>query len=280
MDPGVHRVLADTTSVHQVIMNLATNAAHAMPRGGQLRIALTQHYVRDSEARNNPDLHEGLYNVLTVQDTGTGMDEETRLRAFEPFFTTKAPGTGTGLGLAMVHAVMREHEGAVILQSEPGQGTLVRCYFPTLQSEPMGGTAGEIHAPSGQGQRILYLDDEPSLARLGSRRLELLNYLVEFTSDSSVALDRFREQPDSYDLVITDYTMPRMTGLDFSTEIHRIRPDIPVIMLSGFVEQIPPERLQEAGIDRLLLKPVSIDDLGNAVHAFLGGKAERQGQAE
>jgi CheY-like chemotaxis protein len=144
----------------------------------------------------------------------------------------------------------------------------------------MGGTAGEIHAPSGQGQRILYLDDEPSLARLGSRRLELLNYLVEFTSDSSVALDRFRERPDSYDLVITDYTMPRMTGLDFSTEIHRIRPDIPVIMLSGFVEQIPPERLQEAGIDRLLLKPVSIDDLGNAVHASLGGKAERQGQAE
>jgi PAS domain S-box-containing protein len=270
LDANAQRVLADSTAIHQVIMNLATNAAHAMPRGGQLRIALTQHYVRDSEARNNPDLHEGPYNVLTVQDSGTGMDEETRVRAFEPFYTTKPPGTGTGLGLAMVHAVMHEHEGAIVLTSDPGKGTLVRCYFPTLQSEVSEQSTAEFDAPKGAGQRILYVDDEPSLARLGARRLELLNYVVAFNTDVSKALREFEQSPYGFDLVITDYTMPRMTGLDFSRAIKDRRPDIPIIMLSGYAEHIPPEHLAEAGISQLLLKPVSINDLGLAVHQLLG----------
>jgi PAS domain S-box-containing protein len=269
LDLKVPRVLADTTAIQQVIMNLATNAAHAMPRGGHLRIALSEHYVRDSEARNNPDLHEGPYNVLTVQDTGIGMDDETRIRAFEPFFTTKAPGTGTGLGLSMVHAVMHDHEGAVVVQSELGKGTLVRCYFPILQLEVQDPGALDFEVPTGQGQRILYLDDEPSLARLGARRLENLNYLVEFATDSRQALELLRQAPDRFDLVITDYTMPRLTGIDFSREVHAIRADLPIIMLSGYIEQIPSERLEEAGIQRLLLKPVSIEDLANAVHTVL-----------
>jgi CheY-like chemotaxis protein len=194
-------------------MNLATNAAQAMPHGGQLRIALSQRYVRDHEIRNNPDLHEGNYNVLTVQDTGIGMDESTRLRAFEPFFTTKAPGAGTGLGLAMVRAMIREHEGAIALESELGRGTLVRCFFPVLESETHERVPERQEIPTGSGERILYLDDEASLARLGAKRLESLHYRAFAFTVANEALSRFRLGPHDFDLVITDYTMPRMTGL-------------------------------------------------------------------
>jgi PAS domain S-box-containing protein len=271
IEPNTERVMADVTSIHQVLMNLATNSAHAMPRGGRLKITLSQHYVRDSEARSYPDLHEGPYNVLAVEDSGTGMDQATRERAFEPFFTTKAPGTGTGLGLAMVHTVMREHAGAVILKSEPGVGTLVRCFFPSLASDATEPPPDLHDIPEGNGQRILYLDDEPSLARLGQRRLESLNYQVKSETSGGRALELLRSDPAAFDLVVTDYTMPKMTGLDFSEAVHNIRPDLPVILLSGFIEDLPQDRLAGARIARLIRKPASLEELATAVHQVLQG---------
>ena len=269
LDAGAGRVLADATAVQQIIMNLATNAAQAMPHGGQLRVALSHRYIHDHEVRNNPELREGYYNVLTVQDSGEGMDESTRLRAFEPFFTTKAPGAGTGLGLAMVRAMIREHDGAIALESELGRGTLVRCFFPTIESDAQERRAEPTEIPTGAGQRILYLDDEPSLARLGAKRLEALKYRVRSVTTTTAALEAFRSAPLDYDLVITDYTMPKMTGIDVARAIHAIRPDIPIIMLSGYVEEIPLDAIKSAGIMKLLMKPATLEDLASAVKDLL-----------
>jgi CheY-like chemotaxis protein len=260
----VPRVLADLASIHQVVTNLGTNAAHAMPAGGRLEIVLEPFYVRDSFARANPELHEGEYAVLTVRDTGHGMDAATRARVFEPFFTTKAPGSGTGLGLAMVHGIMKEHHGAVLLTSETGQGTTVRCFFPSLLEEVRAGADTRTHAPRGRGQHVLFVDDEPGLARIGSRRLALLGYHVTLASNGKEALERFHAD-SSIEVVITDFTMPGMNGLELARELTRLRPDLPVIMTTGYIDEFPPDAISEAGVRRLVMKPVSMDDLGLVV---------------
>ncbi|MGE3525760.1 MAG: response regulator, partial [Gemmatimonadales bacterium] len=190
-------------------------------------------------------------------------------RVFEPFFTTKGPGQGTGLGLAMVHTVMQSHEGTVRLDSEPGRGTTVRCFFPALPTEPTGIAELAEDIPPGQGERVLYLDDEPSLARLGERRLASLGYHATVSIDPETALSLFRVQPDLFDLVITDYSMPGMTGLAFAELIRAIRPDVPIIMLTGFVEDADETALKTSGIDLLLRKPVSLESLGKSVRETL-----------
>lgn len=259
--PPVH---ADLTSVHQIVANLGTNSAQAMPHGGKLEVSLETFYVRDSFARNNRQLHEGEYVMLTVKDNGEGMDANTRERAFEPFFTTKAPGAGTGLGLAMVHGIMKEHEGAVLINSELGQGTTVRCFFPVLEAEaPAAIPAADI--PSGHGQHVLYVDDEPGLARIGERRLIKLGYQVTTASNGRSALAKFQADPSAFEAVVTDYTMPEMNGLDLAREITRIRPDVPVIMTTGYIDEFPPEAIAQAGVRRLVLKPMTMQDLGIAL---------------
>jgi PAS domain S-box-containing protein len=261
----VPRVLADMTSVHQVVTNLATNAAHAMPAGGRLNVVLEPFYVRDSFARANPELHEGEYAVLVVRDTGHGMDAATRARVFEPFFTTKGPGAGTGLGLAMVHGIMKEHAGAVLLASEVDQGTTVRCFFPALHDEARLLAETDAPAPRGQGQRVLYVDDEPGLARVGERRLALLGYQVSVANDGRVALARFLADPAGFDVVVTDFTMPEMSGLELARELTRARPDIPIIMTTGYIDEFPPDAIAQAGVRRLVMKPISMQELGRVV---------------
>jgi PAS domain S-box-containing protein len=264
--PGVPRVLADSTSVHQIVMNLATNSAHAMPSGGALSILLEPFYVRDSMARKRPDLHEGPYALMMVSDTGVGMDAETRLRVFEPFFTTKLPGAGTGLGLAMVHGIMRDHDGAVEVESEPDHGTTVRCFFPGLLTESEDAPVPEPVAPRGNGERILLLDDEPQLTSVGVRRLERLGYQATAETDSTKAVEIVRANPDQFDLVITDYSMPRLTGLAVARQLAEIRPDLPVILVTGRAESVSETEVVAAGVKIVLQKPVTLDQLGEAVH--------------
>ncbi len=264
------RVLADSTSVHQVIMNLATNAAQAMPSGGQLQISLLRQYVDADLAQLHAGLREGDYVVIEVRDNGVGMDEATRARAMEPFFTTKPAGEGTGLGLSMVHGIMQDHGGAITLESEAGDGTTVRCMFPAREESGSGfHTAVASSSPTGHGQHILFVDDEASLATLGERRLRRQGYVVTAATSPIQALELIQAQPDLYALVITDYSMPDMNGLALAKQIRTIRPTMPILLLTGYVEELPQAVLTDAGIQHVLQKPVSNSELADVCAALL-----------
>jgi CheY-like chemotaxis protein len=237
---------------------------------GTLEILLEPFYARDSFVRTRPGLREGSYALLSVRDNGIGMPEMVKGRAFEPFYTTKAPGTGTGLGLSMVHAIMRGHDGYVEIESEPGQGTEVRCLFPALAPESRSDEAAapaDERLPQGQGESVLLVEDEASLLRMGLRRLEDLGYRATGESDPRRALDAVRQS--AFDLVVTDYTMPQMNGLDLAREISRLRPGTRIVLLTGFVEDVPPDTLAGAGIRRLLRKPQSLPELAAALRDAL-----------
>jgi PAS domain S-box-containing protein len=273
IDPAAPRVLADPTGVHQILTNLGMNAAQAMSEGGTLSFQVLPLYVTDSVARANPSLNEGMYALLRVRDTGRGMPPEVQDRAFEPFFTTRGPDRGSGLGLAMVHGIVREHGGAVILESAPGEGTEVRCYLPAVESTVVEEQPGAVQAGRGTGQRVLYVDDEPSLARVGQRRLSALGYAPVSVSDSTEALRLVRQDPTAFDLVLTDFLMPSMNGLELATAIHALRPDLPIILLSGHVAAFPAEEVERAGIRRVMTKPVTGEMLAAALAETLGADA-------
>ena len=262
-------ILGDATSVHQILMNLATNAAHAMPSGGVLEVSVEPRYLTDSAVRSHPGLHEGPYAVLAVKDSGAGMDRETMARVFEPFFTTKPKGRGTGLGLSIVHTIVRRHEGAIELQSQPGTGTTVTCFFPALPEAPEAELAAGEEAPSGNGERVLLVEDEPALIELNARRLESLGYRVTGQPDAVRALADFRRRPAEYDLVVSDHLMPRLLGIDLAREVHDIRPDVPIVLLTGYVEHLPDEAVRSAGVRRLVRKPVTLRELGTALREVL-----------
>jgi PAS domain S-box-containing protein len=264
------RALADATAVQQVVMNLATNAAHAMTQGGRMEIALEGFYARDTWARSHPGIREGHYIVLRVQDNGLGMSTEVRSRALEPFFTTKETGTGSGLGLAMVHGIMREHEGIVELESEPGMGTTVRCLFPAIAEAPTVGVADQQDCPRGHGERILFLDDEPAMSRLGERRLAALGYVVTAVTEPAKAIAAMER--DHFDLLITDFTMPQMTGLELVQRLRDSGHRIPVILLSGVATEIPSVAFETLA-SRVLTKPVRNHDLAVAVRETLDRSA-------
>jgi len=267
LDPAAPEVLVDETTVHQVLLNLGTNAAHAMATGGRLEILLESIYVRDSTARRHPELAEGPHALLTVRDTGTGMSEEVLSHVFEPFYTTKDLEHGSGLGLAVVKSLLRDHGGTVAVDSRLGEGTQVRCYFPAATGAESAAEAPEAIPDTrrGHGQRILYLDDEPALAEVGRRRLEALGYRVVALTDPDAALAAVRTDPDGFDLVITDHSMPGRTGLELARILVDERPYLPILMLSGWAERTPPEQLAAAGVRRLLVKPVALADLAAAV---------------
>ena len=268
--PDSPRLLADPSALYQVLMNLGLNAGQAMPNGGRLAVDVEPLYVTDSRARAHPNLHEGNYVALTVRDTGSGMDAETRDRMFEPFFTTRSPERGSGLGLAIVLGIIQEHEGAIEVESAPGAGTTVRLIVPAAESEEPEEGSLEPTAPRGSGERILYVDDERSLRTLGKRRLELLGYRVTVAGDGAQALERFQATPDEFDLVITDYLMPRMNGLELTSEVRRIRPEVPIILMSGFIDNLPDEDLEPVGVTDTVQKPVTSFELATTLARVLG----------
>jgi PAS domain S-box-containing protein len=262
-------VLGDATAVHQILLNLATNAAHAMPDGGTIEIRIQPLYVRDSVARALPDLHEGSYVLMSVNDTGSGMDDATQARVFEPFFTTKAAGTGSGLGLAIVRRLVLDHGGAIAIESTPGAGTLVRCYFPALDSKVAVSHDEPETAVRGHGQRVLLVDDEKTLVDVCRRRLEAVGYRVHGTTSPQEALTLFASDPYAFDLIITDFTMPQMTGEELARRITALRRGVPIILVTGSVSDFPPQRVARAGVNAVLQKPLTMTELGTAMHDLL-----------
>ncbi len=270
LSPDAPMVLADPTQVHQVLMNLCTNSQYAM-RGhpGRLSVALQSVEVGEDLVRLHPGLREGRYAVITVTDTGEGMAPDVLKHAFEPFFTTKGPGEGTGLGLSVVHGIMQDHEGVVTVDSFVGTGTVIRLYFPeSIDAEEVAATDGTT-LERGHGERILFVDDEEALCHSIRQLLERLDYRPTVMSSPVLALERFREQPDAYDLVITDLTMPFMTGIDLGREILAVRPDMPMLLASGFSGTWTEEKVRAKGFRGLLVKPLSAAAMSRAIQNVL-----------
>jgi signal transduction histidine kinase len=259
--PSEPNVNSDTTSIHQVVMNLGTNAAQAMPKGGVLEIGLENMYVKDSVARQRPGLREGTYVRLKVRDSGVGIDPSVRDRVFEPFFTTKELGRGTGLGLSVVHAIIRDHGGAIFLNSELGLGTTVECFFPAIDVPETAADVTPSSTASGRGERVLFVDDEPSIARFAARHMTANGYEVTAETDPQRALALLREDPARFHLVITDQQMPHMSGLDLAREIRSLAPMMPIILLSGHVDDLDPHELARVGLTSVAQKPIRPSDL-------------------
>ncbi len=269
MEEQTGTALANATQIHQVLLNLCTNAAHAMREtGGMLEVRLDACEVTADRTTIATPLAPGPYLRLAVQDTGHGMPPEVMEHIFEPFFTTKSAGEGTGLGLAVAHGIVAAHSGAMTVTSTLGQGTTFEVYLP--RSDRCSVAAGGPGEPSPTGSaRILFVDDEESLAQLGQMALVSLGYEVVSHTSSRAALDAFRTAPAGFDLVITDYTMPHLTGEDLVREVRRIRPDIPIILCTGFNPTMTAEHAATLGINALCPKPLSLRDLGVAIRRVL-----------
>ncbi|MBW2169460.1 MAG: response regulator, partial [Deltaproteobacteria bacterium] len=266
-DTGI--VEADPTQIHQILMNLCTNAGHAMrEEGGILEVTLTNVDIDARTIRQYPDMSPGPYLRLSVSDTGEGMTPEILGRIFDPYFTTKEVGEGTGLGLAVVHGIIKDHGGAITVYSEPGKGTTFHVYLPVIEkaAEPEKETLKPL--PTGH-ERILFIDDEPGLVEIGRVMLGELGYDVVVRTSSIEALELFRIKPDEFELVITDMTMPKMTGDKLAKELMQIRPDIPIILCTGFSKRITEEKAKEIGIKAFVMKPLVMRDLANTVRKAL-----------
>ncbi|MGV8073169.1 MAG: PAS domain S-box protein [Syntrophobacteraceae bacterium] len=264
-------LMADPTQMHQVLMNLCTNASHAMQEdGGTLLVSLTDVDLDLEAVTSEPGMKPGPYVRLSVSDTGQGIEDSVKARIFDPFFTTKGPGEGTGMGLAVVHGIVKSHGGFIRVDSKPGQGTEFRMYFPRLKAVTAPERQDEEIIPGGS-ERILFVDDEPALANLGKAALERLGYRVVGTTGSMEALEAFRNRPYEmpFDLVITDLTMPHMTGLQLAQELLHLQPELPVILCSGFSEAITPENAKHLGIRAFLMKPLVVKQLAEAVRKAL-----------
>jgi PAS domain S-box-containing protein len=257
-------VMANEGQIHQVVLNLCTNSAQALGgRGGVITVKLTA--VTLDDARSRPPLKMGEHVLLEISDTGCGMDAATVERIFEPFFTTKSLGQGTGLGLAVVHGVVQAHEGAIFVESAPGQGTTFSLYLPAIPGvEPLPGPGNAV-AATGSGQKILFVDDEPSVAKIGLRLLERLGYQAVALTDPVAARDRLVNNPHEFDLVITDYLMPRITGLDLSRAAWAVRPDLPMILAVGFGGQLDAVKAKAHGFREFVAKPFAIQTLADAI---------------
>ncbi len=263
-------VLADPTQMHQVLMNLCTNAAHTMREtGGILEVALTDVDLDARDASRYLDLVPGPFVKLKVKDTGHGMGSDVIERIFDPYFTTKNPGEGTGLGLAVVHGIVKNYGGAISVESALGKGTTFSVFLPGVQAEKAEERA-RTTAPLRTGnERILFVDDEKALVDIGKGTLERLGYKTIGKTSSVEALETFRTQPDRFDLVITDQTMPNMTGVELAKELKRIRPDIPVILCTGLSQTVTPEKMKTAGICEFIKKPLGPYELAENVRKVL-----------
>jgi signal transduction histidine kinase/CheY-like chemotaxis protein/PAS domain-containing protein len=264
-------VLADPAQIHQVLMNLSANAGHAMrEHGGTLTIALDSVVHPDGEKDSDPGMAPGKYARLTVSDTGCGMDASVLERIFDPYYTTKDQGEGTGLGLAVVRGIVRGHGGGITVMSEPGKGSVFRLYFP--MTEEAGQEEQEprpaIHQIRGI-ERVLLVDDERDLVDSLRRVLENFGYRVTALTSGLEALRLFHAAPDAFDIVITDQTMPHVTGKTLAAEVLRVRPSLPVILCTGYSAVFSPEDALKTGITKYMYKPISFADFARTVREAL-----------
>jgi PAS domain S-box-containing protein len=265
----LHTVNGDPTQIHQIIMNLVTNAYHAMKNtGGTIGVSLDEVDLSPDFVKARPGMLPGTYQRLRVSDTGHGMSPETLKRIFDPYFTTKEVGQGTGLGLSVVDSIVRDHGGAITVQSVPDEGTTFEVYLPIIMDKNISSEATEKAAPLGKG-RILFVDDETMVTEATRSNLENLGYKVHAENDPVRALARFEAEPYSFDLVITDMSMPKMTGLQLSRKISQIREDLPIILISGFSDLLDDHNLSDYGIRELIHKPIRKVMLAQAISNIL-----------
>lgn len=265
-------VMADPTQIHQILMNLCTNAGQAMrAKGGILDIGLSEVRLDTELASQYPGIDPGTFIKLTVEDTGHGIPYEIQDRIFDPFFTTREKGEGTGMGLSVVHGIIQGYGGTITLSSEPGKGSVFNVFLPVIEIE----SALEIKAeePMLHGtERLLFIDDEEFQVDLGKQMLKRLGYQVVTSTNSLEALELFRANPNEFDLVITDMTMPKMTGAELARELLQIKPDIPIILCTGFSAMIDEDKAKAMGIRAFIYKPILRRDITEAIRKALGGK--------
>ncbi len=265
----LYAISADPTQIHQVLMNLCTNAAHAMEEGGGvLKIDLKNVELSSDDMVRYPELQPGSYVMLTVKDSGHGIDASIQNRIFDPYFTTKDAGKGTGMGLSVVHGIVKSHGGTISVASVPGQGSTFNVLFPRLERETNSPLKEDKPLPRGEG-KILFVDDEEFLADLAQQMLKRIGYEVTACVDPINALNVFRENPKIFDLVITDLAMPTMSGDKLAREMIAIRPEVPVILCTGFMERMSREKFLQMGVKELLKKPLVIRDLAEAIARVL-----------
>ncbi len=272
IDTGTGFVFADPTQIHQILMNLCTNAFHAMEEtGGKLDISLKETYLSDDDLTHERHIEAGTFIQLSVCDSGSGMTQEARNKLFDPYFTTKEIGKGTGLGLSIVHGIVKSYGGFITVYSKLGEGTAFHIFIPVTKKEVLLDNEAIRHIPVGK-ENILFIDDEKILADMGKHTLERLGYHVTVRSSSLEALETFQKQPDQYDIVITDQTMPGMTGTDIARRMLQIRPDIPIILCTGYSTIISEEKAKSMGIREFAMKPLSKKDIAHLIRKVLDDK--------
>jgi two-component system, cell cycle sensor histidine kinase and response regulator CckA len=273
---GVDAILADPTQIYQILMNLCTNAAHAMrEKGGLIEVTLGSEEIKQEMLAFYPDLKPGKYVKLTVRDTGTGIPSTIINRIFDPFFTTKKREEGTGLGLSVVYGIVKDYGGSITVQSEPGVGSTFIIHLPTID-RGIESPATPADALSEGSERVMFVDDQAILVEMGREMLEGLGYEVVVATSSAEALAIFRAQPARFGLVVTDMTMPGMTGKDLARELLQIRPDLPIILCTGFSELITEEEARRLGIREFLMKPLSLRTFAQVVRTVLDNSKTEQ----
>jgi CheY-like chemotaxis protein len=273
LSPHSSAVLADAGQIQQLLINLATNAAYAMKdRGGVLEISLDTFEADEDFIARNPDLRPGTYVRLSVSDTGHGMDTATLERIFEPFFTTKPQGEGTGLGLSVVHGIVKGHQAAINVYSQIGRGTSFKVYFPAAEAVEHAGSERKLSPlPLGGGEHILLIDDEPSLVECSQRMLQRLGYRVTAVYGAGAALDLIRGGSHDFDCILTDLDMPETTGIALARECRNLLPDTPILLMSGYQGVTTADLLRSHGIHDLILKPFTPHTLAEAVRRAITG---------
>ncbi|HEY4368270.1 MAG TPA: PAS domain S-box protein [Steroidobacteraceae bacterium] len=270
LDPAAPMAFGDASQIHQVLLNLVTNAAYAMgENGGVLDIGLDRVEVDEELVRRCVELRPGIYSCITVHDTGIGMTPQVIERVFEPFFTTKPRGQGTGLGLSVVHGIVRAHGAAIVVESEPGAGSTFRVFLPSVATPATAVAVTVAPVSRGAGQHILYVDDEEPLVYLLTRILERLGYRVSGFTDPMRALAAFQSDPGAFHALVTDLSMPGLSGHDLAREILKISPSLPVVMTSGYVRSTDRDTAIQNGVRELVLKPDTAQALGEILHRVL-----------
>ncbi|RPH39281.1 MAG: response regulator, partial [Desulfobulbaceae bacterium] len=269
IDKDAGPVFADPTQIHQILMNLCTNAFHAMETtGGTLSVSLKGKTLSRKDLVNEPQAEPGNFVHLSVSDTGAGIPPEIRERIFDPYFTTKETGKGTGMGLSIVHGIVKSYGGFISCHSTPGQETIFQVFLPVMTEINLPAEMMEQPLQLGN-ERILFIDDEEMLVEMGQNLLERLGYRVTVRTSSLDALTTFQNQPDQFDLVITDQTMPGITGSDLARRMLQIRPDLPIILCTGFSNLISEEKARSLGIKGFALKPLAKKDIAALIRKVL-----------
>ncbi|THB80906.1 MAG: response regulator, partial [Desulfobacteraceae bacterium] len=269
IQPDFGYVMADATQLHQVVMNLLANAYQALEHNsGRISIELKK-MALDAVGASILSIPQGAYAMLVVSDTGVGIPPEHMDKIFDPYFTTKESGKGTGLGLATLYGIVKDHQGEIRVHSVPGTGTTFKIYLPLMEEAPLTQAAGKPPAYPKGNERILLVDDDASVARVETQLLARLGYRVTRKTSSLEALDTFKADPEGFDVVITDMAMPKKTGAQLAREILEIRQEMPVILCTGYSDRIDADTAKKIGVKGFLLKPVTYSGLAQAVRKLL-----------